>query len=128
MREIKFRYVFESRKKVTNIRWETYIQMAYLTLSHIEVNGVQNVLSGFHDVSLPTTQNRIRARNLYTGFKDKNDVEIYKGDIVAWCNDLIGEEVIFKNGGFTIESVGYYGKVNWKACRIIGNQYENPKL
>ncbi len=85
----------------------------------------------------------------YTGLKDKNDKEIYEGDIVRnyWtCNYKKFDQppiykVVFKNASFGFQSKPKYGNYQnvsnkyWPAelCKsdnweIIGNIYENPEL
>ena len=89
----------------------------------------------------------------FTGLKDKNDKEIYEGDIVKYkflsgfdCEDKYGlykdggkpyevekpKVIEFKDGAFTRE---YYHKCedgfySWREFdfEVIGNIYENPEL
>jgi len=77
----------------------------------------------------------------FTGFKDRNDKEIYEGDIIQIPDDYdiygmnAGEiyEVIFSHGGFRMKakhnknSKGYYLDDN-NSDEIIGNKFDNPEL
>jgi uncharacterized phage protein (TIGR01671 family) len=80
----------------------------------------------------------------FTGLKDKNDREIYEGDIVEerWPNPLTGGENVDHYKIKFNESIGLYkmlhssGEERWhrvlflrfKEVKVIGNIYENPEL
>ncbi len=71
----------------------------------------------------------------YTELKDKNNKEIYEGDILF---ESFGEryyKVVFENGSFRAE---FKGDFEWhhfdlidvviQGCEVVGNIYENPEL
>ena len=88
------------------------------------------------DLWLEIEDNRIMGANFfevelmqYTGLKDRNDKEIYEGDIVRYFKDELGV-VKFVAGSFIIDGNTCYesflelgGKI-----AIVGNIYENPDL
>ena len=70
-----------------------------------------------------------------TGLKDKNDKEIFEGDVVKMAKNVYSEptyyEVVRHRGGvYRIESERH-GCELWLRhtdCEIAGNIYENPEL
>lgn len=65
----------------------------------------------------------------YTGLKDKDDREIYEGDIVRVHEgeDFIWtEQVIENSGGYWVDE-NYLGAIH-SFCEVIGNIYEHNHL
>lgn len=68
----------------------------------------------------------------YSGMLDKNEKEIYEGDICRTISIDFGEElqrVVFKDGSFCFDYHGWPIS-DWKKhnIEIIGNIYENPEI
>ena len=74
----------------------------------------------------------------YTGLKDKNDTEIYDGDIVQLANG-VKQKVYWENEIFAwnVERFSRNGRVNYimlyelrdiTTFEVIGNIYEHPEL
>jgi hypothetical protein len=66
----------------------------------------------------------------YTGLKDKNDKEIYEGDILEYDELKKYYEVMRHNGAYLVKGLfekGIYYPLNTLG-KVIGNIYENPEL
>ncbi len=70
----------------------------------------------------------------YTGFKDKNEKEIYEGDVLRWDKRYEGEVYWTKDGwavkNFWQSSQDEPGRAFSENAEfeVIGNIYENPEL
>ena len=125
MREIKFRAWVKEKKAIFEVILIDYVtkKVSYL------LERVGHLLSirdaKFYDVELMQ----------YTGLKDKNNKEIYEGDILF---ESFGEryyKVVFENGSFKAEVEGDFEEYSFdlidvvaQSCEVVGNIYENPEL
>ena len=127
MREIKFR------------GWDKELNfMINIKRYKIDFNG--QVLFDNNDKELYNQTNKIELMQ-YTGLKDKNDVDIYEGDICrCWSrSDFNGYyeynrmyEVKWQGSGFEmmVDNCGYGWNYSsgFEYIEVIGNIYENPDL
>ena len=125
MREIKFRAWVKEKKAIFEVILIDYVSKKVTYL----LERVGHLLSirdaKFNDVELMQ----------YTGLKDKNNKEIYEGDILF---ESFGEryyKVVFENGGFRAEFKGDFDEHSFdlidvvaQGCEIVGNIYENSKF
>ena len=76
----------------------------------------------------------------YTGLKDKDDKEIYEGDILrqtesVFCMPVVFQSVVeYQPGGFWFRGIDFnitdcnWHQFNAQNREVIGNIYENPEL
>jgi len=122
MREIKFR-AWHKEKKIMG-------EVLGIDILHKEIffsNGDVDCC-GFADLKYIELMQ-------YTGLKDKNNKEIYEGDILLDRNNKKPYKVIFKNGSFRAEFEGDFEEHSFdlidvvaQGCEVVGNIYENPEL
>ena len=117
MREIKFRAWDKINKEIFNVE----------SINFQERKVYKDTVSyrKFNDIELMQ----------YTGLKDKNNKEIYDGDILSDGNDEKPYKVIFENGSFRAEFEGDFEEYSFdlinivaQGCEVVGNIYENPEL
>ena len=129
MRDIKFRVWNKDSNK-----WATQINLA-------SANGGSSVLDGKEGwtTNLWTVNDKNRyVIEQYVTIKDKNNKDIYEGDIVRssaeqmsanntpiqYLRDYVGV-VIWSDLGFGIKSDS---PMHWRGLEIIGNIHEDPSL
>ena len=123
MREIKFRIWVKEKKAIFEVVLINYVSKKVTYL----LERVGHLLSirdaKFNDVELMQ----------YTGLKDKNNKEIYEGDIIFLHGSKY--KVIFKTEGarFVLRNDEFELEItfinnNNERMEIIGNIYENPEL
>ena len=135
MEDIKFKYIVETNNKIFK---------KIFTLGEIEDSEPREWMNEIYLQEHGQNNNQrwdLCERSQFTGLKDKEDVEIYKGDIA---------KVIFNDGKNTDMSVVTYGEVDISdryyenyimgySCgqhnlssmldiEVVGNIYENPEL
>lgn len=135
MREIKFR------------SWNPEVKKMYYDFDQNikEVGLGKSIHSFVYDVGLA-----YRTLMEYTGLKDKNNKEIYEGDVVQWIfkrpgwimneedyqdwkkdgskPQVVKFEVKFEFNGWNCFDSEKGDKYHNKTCVVIGNIYENPEL
>ena len=130
MREIKFQ-----------IYWIAGHEMLYDTNNDLEFRDKENYwITDLSDATNHPESYKVRQ---YTGLKDKNDIEIYEGDIVlvnVFMSKHVTGLVAFDRGSFCVtgnfEGWGYdcnttnfwEMSTNGNEYKVIGNIYENPEL
>lgn len=108
-----------------------------INFHHVDEWGIRIGITG--SVFTSPSSNNIAVYNKdfqYTGLKDKNEIEIYEGDILASGKDKKTRgSVEFKYGCFTwsidenpLTQDGYESIDTELWAEVIGNIYQNPEL
>lgn len=124
MKEIKFR-VWDKKKEM----WSNYQIVDNMIYFMDKVTGVW-----IRDNKYP---DRFKLMQ-YTGLKDKNEKEIYEGDIIKNNFEETVGSIMFADCGYWIKTIDkdifndtiYHvlGQYDGEVLEVIGNIYENPEL
>ncbi|GGE47948.1 hypothetical protein GCM10011391_28400 [Pullulanibacillus camelliae] len=135
MREIKFRAWDRNEKNMVKVTGIIFSAVQHTLVRYRYVNDKGKTIDeqshideeGFGSVVLMQ----------YTGLKDKNDKEIYEGDIVVLYNtqegnvsgrvywdELLGRYLVFRDEDKLYDLYEFLSE----EMNIIGNIYENPEL
>ena len=122
MREIKFR----GKRTDNGEMW--YGDLSHHTTGKVFIKDIKKGINGTFEVVFNTI-------GQFTGLYDKNDKEIYEGDIVSLNKDLLGSYVVrydSKNARFSMYRDNYeqagFNLETMKNYEVIGNVYDNPEL
>ena len=127
MRKLKFRAWLKEEKKMVNVETMDFTDKSIQYLKKNEfINAYLLRRMIFDDIELMQ----------YTGVKDKNDKEIYEGDILFFRDENMKCVVVWQDTAFIIKSIEirkYSEKMYWIddaeiCCEIVGNIYENKNL
>jgi len=114
-REIKFRV------------WDKYTKSFFIKIDFADANKGDSV--GNYMIAFPIYPHREYIFQQFTGLKDKNDKEIYEGDIVNTNGK--NYEIIWRGAGFYCVGSDYPLGSCWFVGGnpyIIGNIFENPEI
>ncbi|MCY8345013.1 YopX family protein [Bacillus haynesii] len=125
MREIKFQCIYRPTKEKF---FPHYIDF----INTIVVGNFNGVIGNWrHFSSEPSGYGDVWLRQ-YTGLKDINGREIYKGDVYHQGDPNILYVVEYKGASFVGKQIGsssYAGLEHWKGrIEVIGEVYRNPDL
>ncbi len=127
MREIKFRAWDKVRKKMWSAKemGEDELTLNPDGRGFVNVDGNSTKLSQYYKHIIPLQ---------FTGLKDKNEKEIYEGDILTNKQRVIGTVKFIDGCFFKVFLEFERGKLILSSClktikpEVIGNIYENQKL
>lgn len=124
MRDIKFRAWHKEKKEIVNVEEIDFMNKVINYIENDYENNRQEIRGAyFEDIELMQ----------YTGLKDKNNKEIYEGDIITLHNskykvifNIEGARFVLRNDEFELEIT--FINHNNERMEIVGNIYENPEL
>lgn len=128
MRKIKFR-----AKAVPQDEW-IYGHFCFASEAFGMPHNIPSIQQFNEDESQTLSFRQIRPYTVgqFTGLYDKNNEEIYEGDIVRFDNHLQGvSKVLYDSGQYTVESKNYSTALTYRIAIhavIIGNIHDNPEL
>jgi uncharacterized phage protein (TIGR01671 family) len=137
MRELKFR-IYDGSKMLYNEvierpHGEQYDETNIFYCPHITESNLAIKVLEHSDKGEDIQIINIESIMQYTGLKDKNDKEIYEGDIVEWKGERF--KVSYKQDKHYIGYIATkddtklsYIHIWYDNIEIIGNIYENPDL
>jgi len=127
MREIKFSYIFQ-HEETGNIIDKRF------TLEQIEE------IDFGHYITFDLHRFALVSKRQFTGLKDKNDKEIYEGDIITnygITNEMKARkyQIVFTDERARFSAYDLSSRwgtsissYDMRQCEVIGNVYENPEL
>lgn len=116
MREIKFRY--------TVVRKNGHVFHEDFTIESLELDSSSN---GWLTVNNVDIKNELHRRQ-FTGLHDKNENEVYEGDILSMADFMFPITVNSFHGYRFKWGADILTRANAKYGEVIGNIYENPEL
>ena len=136
MKEIKFRvyldkmyYQNEYVEYDTNLAGIDFLNKTVTFAAYTDGEEVDNLEKYSFDENNILYEKNLKIMQ-YTGLKDKNNKEIYEGDIVFESSGKEYFKVVFEDGSFRLESEEYslLLKNYVHICEVVGNIYENSEL